>query len=465
MKSALIITLGTREISMSPENLKSFFTEEEIKNFSTHNNFLIPRLFGQAVLDKKKDKKLFNHLEFPIIEAGMDFVKKNAGLPDEIFLVATDQEKEIVGERFWKNDSILYAEVLKILIANKYKKEGGYKFVVPKIKDNVAYLDTMYDFFNNAMKKKDWKGLDQLDNIFLLNQGGIDAINTALMLNCLNRFGKRTTLLSVSERIGSCAKLEFSEQYLHEKEILRATAAIKKYRYAFIKNLDVSDDVRTLSAYAEHRLNFDFDEAEKSLLELSKNQRSYRDSLILELNKLRQNEGELLKELYTNASIKFEQEAYVDFLLRVFRIIEGVVNLKVMNHLDFEFDHVRWDRDINSFLSKSENSGLKTHLDNIKIGGRTLDISKPSIPVLLGILAFYEPQKHAKIEKIRSLSQLRNNSIGAHNFKPVSKKLIEKSLQKQGLTIEDMFSILDEVVGKTEPFKALNEKLFQLLKI
>ena len=465
MRTALIITLGTRDLFLSVENLTTYFSEKEITQFTNEKGFLIARLFGEKLLKRKIDGKLKNLISYPIVQAGLEYViKKTERIPSHIMLIATDQKKELVGDFFWKNDTFAFAQLLQQVIPFKYKKYGSTNIKISKVITNVAYLDSMYDHFSKELNRKNWNLFKDFDKIYLLNQGGIDAINTALMLNCLNIYGNKSILLSVNERLGNCSKLDFTEQYLRENEVLKAISAIKKYRYAFIKNLNLSEDVKALASYGEHRLNFDFDEAETALLELSRKHRTYRDVLIYELNKLKANDSELLRELYANARIKFEQEAYVDFLLRLFRIIEGLTKNKVMCYLDFSFNHSKWDKDFQRFLSQSKNKPLKTHIANIILpNGQKLKVDIPSIPVLLRILEFYDNDSFKKIIKLQGLSQLRNNSIGAHNFAPVSKKFIEKELAKQRLTIKGMFEIIDSLIKPTDTYFELNRKLEEIL--
>lgn len=467
MKTALIITLGTRDVTLNSEDLSYFFDKSEINTFSNPKGFLLARLFGQALLNKKMSSELKKKIELPIVKAGLEFVFGKIGVPTTIILVATDQKAEIVGDRFWQNDTYPFAQVLQQVIPFQFKKFGAFDIRIEKVRDNVAYLDTMYDYFNTALNKKIWKPLVEYDEVFLLNQGGIDAINTALMLNCLNKYGEQTTLLSVNEHLGLCAKLDFAEQYLMDKERLRAISAIKKYRYAFIKNLTVPPIVKSLAAFGEHKLNFDFDEAERALLDdFPRTQRTYRDQLIQTLHILRNSETGLLEELYENAKIKFEQEAYVDFLLRLFRILEGVTKQKVMQYLPFTFNHLKWERDLQRFLNQPENADLKNHLGNYSLpDGRPLILTNPSIPLLLAILAFIDPVAYTDLSRLQGLSQLRNHSIGAHNFKPVSKKLIEKDLNTQGINVTDMFAILDKYLGKPNFYITLNQQLEKHLVI
>lgn len=68
------------------------------------------------------------------------------------------------------------------------------------------------------------------------------------------------------------------------------------------------------------------------------------------------------------------------------------------------------------------------------------------------------------IDKIRPLSQLRNKSIGAHDFEPVSEDLIKQRLSKKGLSIVDVFIKLDNYLSIIEnPFDRINQQILSLL--
>ena len=135
-----------------------------------------------------------------------------------------------------------------------------------------------------------------------------------------------------------------------------------------------------------------------------------------------------------------------------------------MSYLSFPFNHLKWEKDLNRFLNQAPNADLKNHLDNYVLpDGRKLIFTNATIPLLLAILAFFDPVAYTDLSKLQGLSQLRNKSIGAHDFDPVSKKQIEKDLNAQGITISDMFTTLDKYLGKPNFYLNLNQQLEKYL--
>ena len=468
MKIGLIVTLGTRDVAISRQVLEEKFGPEAIAPLYYESNgkhSFLARQGGEFIL--KKFNQIQGKLEFPILQPALEWLFQKHERIDTIVLVGTDQQAPHIGSRYKNNDTLFFADVLKKLLPKRFhKKQDEFDIRIKLLGENVVYLDSMYSQVSEVIRVKPFTSLEQYGQVYLLNQGGIDAINTSLLLNGLNVYGKRLHLLSVNESTRSCNPLRFPEKYLKESTKAKLESYLQTFNYPAIKQLEVNDDVKALSAYAEHRLNFDFERAVFSASHLSQN--SWKDRLILETREIEEEEFELLREVYLNAKIKFEQEAYVDFLFRVFRILEGLAKYYACTKIGLNFNFYSWKKDIQNILDKKDNEALKSFIEAYtldKAGKVKLDLERiPTIPVWIALLEYFDENMASFLKKVRRLADLRNQSIGAHNFNPVSLQLIEQTLEEENMDTSILFEKLDQLFNPRTSFDQINQWIKQLME-
>lgn len=474
MKRALFITIGTRDIAIDKNRLAQVADLKELKEVYKKNSGGREQMLARpgGALIRKHLKELKSDLKLPIIDPFLTYLTRE-GKPDFdlVYLIATNQDAEAVKD-FALTDTIHFATVLKELLPGLYKEAGKSKFDkigILEVKEGVAYLDNMFTYFNKLLKTKSLQVLSNYEEIHILNQGGIDAINYGLLLNSLYLYGNKTRLYNVNERSGLCMPLRFGEQFGYEQEKTKVMQAIKRYDYAFVKSSSISPDVAIWAAYAEARLNFDFDTAHQRLSPLGENHREKQVQELMDIEKVRRTTQELTRELYWNAMIKYKQESYVDFVQRFFRIVEQLAQVKALRYLkglgyDPE-DHFKWSDKIKTYLNLPENNGLKDHLENCLVeGGRKLSLESPTIPVFMNILKYYDQSEFNFITQIEPLSKIRNKGIGAHGFEPVSLKQILGKLELTQIQFEKYL----ETVGKklkvsANPFDRINQIILDML--
>lgn len=463
MKVGLIATLGTRDIRVSRELLEEKFSPAAILPlyYESNGKFAFLARPGGEFLEKHFNQ-IFGELEFPILQPALDWLYRKHKQVDTIILIGTDQPTD-VPDKYRNNDTLYFAEVLKKLIPKRYRgKQQQFNVQAQLIEQDVIYLDSMYSHISKIIREEPYASLGQYDLIYLLNQGGIDAINTSLLLNGLNVYNNRLHLLNVNENTRLCSPLQFPDQYLKENIKAKLESYLDAFNYPAIKSLDVSSDIKALAAYAEHRLNFDFDQAAFELSHLGKN--SWRDKLAMEVRDIRNDEFELLREVYLNARIKFKQEAYVDFLFRIFRIVEGLAKYEACKYIGLDFKTRSWKRDIRDVLDADGNEGLKAFIEGYMLGNMKLDMERmPTIPVWIALLEYFDPNTAAFLSKIRRLADLRNQSIGAHSFNPVSLQLIQDTLQEENMDQEFLFEKLDQLFTPRKSFDQINQWITQLI--
>jgi len=466
MSQIAFITIGTRDLKFDKNMLIEKIGEQAAQacyriNYNSSEVF-IPRTGAEillkdfSVLDKK-------HISLPIIEPFLKLSLMDApGGFDKIFLVATNQAKENAGEQNWSNDTIGFAQIIqKLLAARELNGKKLYPQIeIIEVRENVIYLDSMFAWFKRLFTGKKFHDLESADRIHLFNQGGIDAINYGLLLLSLYSYGSKVQLYNVNEQLEVCTPLEFQQQFGYEQEKKRLMQGLERYDYAAAKYMELSKDLHHMAAYAEARLNFDFDAALQKLGLLSNAHRGWRDQAIAEINAVRSNEQSLTIELFWNAHIRLKQEAYVDFVQRYFRIIEQIAKDEAVKFLDFDYNYLTWLQDFGAFLAKPEQAPLKAVLDQKKENGYPLKIDMANIPVFSAILSHYHPALHQFIEQLRPLAQLRNQGIGSHGFNPIGKRHILEKLKTDNAGLDALLQQTAQLIGAdSNPFDRINQKI------
>ena len=444
--NSLIITTGTRDIQSQKSDIEKALGNKITQQIFINDKAIKARDGGKILFENYN--KIKHLLSFPIIKPTIEYLLCENKKIDLVILIATNQNPPHNG------DTLYFCKIIQMLLPVKYKNKLPDIRII-EINENVTYLDSMYTFWKQQLGKKPFHLLGDAQAIYLHSMGGIDAINTGLTLNCLARYGKKVKVLYVNEKTQTCAPLEFSKLFLSDSEKRKALALLENYNYEAIAELeDLQDDVRIVAQYASHRLNFDFDNASLALTKLSPSQRNIQETLLTETAKFKVQSNKT-KELYWNMLIKFKQKNYVDFLLRFFRLYEELLKNKVLDLYNITgYTQHNWE---SAFIQVIENdSKLKDFLESKKLDYQSND---PSTTLLLALLEY--KQQDEFFSKLQCLTQLRNYSIGAHAFEPVSSFLINEKLKKANIdNIEKVLEVLKTYLNvKDNPYDKLNHDL------
>lgn len=464
MKTALIITVGSRDLQLPRESFIQLFGEADYTLLlDKRQNPYARKMADYLLSEPNRFDKAKAYLLFPIIKPCLDKLKSEGKLPERILFIVTDQPVTVGDFHF--GDTISAAQVLSRLLTATYRLPDKV-FKTFSVKENVNFLDNMYALFESRASMAPFSELKDFDRVLLLNQGGIDAINFGLLFTTIKIFGRKLVQLCVDERTETCFEIGFVQQSLKQSEHEKARAFCLRYTYSAIEALDLEPPIKQIAQYASSRLHFDFDAARKYLDELRDVRfRSFLTEQTAQLVQVSQNESSLLRELYINAKIHYGQAAYVDFLLRFFRIIEEIARTTAVGHIGLaEFNHKEWADELKKRLSLAEFAALKAYLQSVKVGKDELTYLSPTTATFQAINHFYQNPIADFIDTMLPLSQLRNKSIGAHDFEPVSKDLIDTKLAAKQTTIEQVFEKLDAYLQITEnPFDRINNQIISLL--
>lgn len=478
----MIVTLGTRDVTLDGK----IFSEIEFSEDSGDLNgafremkskyILTPRYGGEFLYNNYNVYK--ERLAYPIVQPCVEEVISCNKCIDKIILISTDQQDK----QFNYKDSLYFGKIiLKYLYERNKKHKFFEKIDTIELNGNVADLGEMNKSIDKIMKcNRNFRDLDsQHVKVYIENIGGIDAINTSILINGINKFGNKCEQLYIDGKSGVVYSLGFINEFLLNVDKNKLKFSIKNYDYAscsiIIKNQSKLQQYSVLIQIAQNRLAFNFDTVKKIsneyLKEANDNQKIIDEvkTNLIEVSQMSKNQSTKIKELYINCRIKYIQEQYVDFLLRVFRLEESLSRYTVEKYLNIYTDKSKHG-DFKEFTSKiKENSYLCEYLDSYKVCGTKLTWENNcNVKILSAILDFVIDVNKSKdgqklidnsialnkincvcqlTKTLNKLSELRNKSIGAHGFDGVSRERISDILKKDyNMDINKLFDLIEKTI-------------------
>jgi hypothetical protein len=478
MKTAIFITIGTRDISISSGIDGKEKLKEKIGLFKKDNQ-------SYWLSSPKKDGKIINEafgdfspfVDFPIIKPALEDIIEmgESGIIDIVFLIYTDQERSLVTvkEKFIEKDTSYFAHIAE----KKMKEVFGEK--IKKIKkipvtENVAFYDNMYEFFGNKFNSDSTIRSLARENakVYVLPQGGIASINTTLLLRCAEHFSN-INQLSKPEGFHTPVNSLFPQLFKRNFTKERIRQAIENFDYSVIPNYDYSSLINCLGAYAFKRVTFNFLHARKTLFQYNGMEEKYFISQMMNKTKEIENTEELrYKEWYIMSKINFYQNKYSDFLLKMFNLSENLLKPfaeeKLAGKIIFKAatKHKEW----HELLSRQQND-LKDFLNNYEIEkGNPLQLTRPTRYAYKAIYDFYSSEEqvlefNTKVyDNLEILTKLRNK-VG-HNLVGISKEDLDTTLEEVNSSTDEMIKHIDEYfkLSGFGDYDLINAKIFEHLQ-
>jgi len=462
----LIVTLGDRDLVLKQEI-------EGVKcrqNSFTNKIYLDNNVEGAKILTHQFSK-VFEFIDFPILLPAIDYVLDKHEEIHNLILVGTNQELNAdVSDFHKKKDTYELVQLVKLYVKKKYKPRVA-KILECIVTNDIIYHDIMFDEFAEKLAKPPFD-FRQEDDVYLFAQSGIDAINTALLLNCIEQY-PQTIQLNKPENSSVAFQLHFPEKFYKRLISGKVLHAIENYNYAAVFDLNYDEKVTLFSKYAFSRLTFDFDKAKQYLGQLcheDPNNRSYYINLSNQLDfKETGMEGKLV-EMYISAKVLLKRYAYSDFLVRIFSLTEILLKPKVAALLGGQIkykasdNHQQW----NDLLAVKPD--LLEHLKECKFGKKNLDISYPNKLVYKKIVDFYDKKNNRSdasfdllYNHLSTLSDLRNKV--AHEMIKVNETDINEALKKRKTDLDGVLALADNYFGVNGmgDYDEINQKLVSML--
>jgi len=483
MKNIFAITFGTSDVQFNQDvverhgfiitqNGNIFVLKHREKNIEIslrpnrdrQNYYLLssPRIDGE---------KVYNHIAdfLPVIELPLTLpvIKQIRKTYPELiidcwFLVDTNQDKEKVKEQHWKNDTLFVSRIFKAKLQYVFPDEKDEKFKYHTITEELTNIDKQYlDFRRKCPYIFDLKE-EEINQIFLLPQGGIDQINHALTLQLIKSYGSKVKLYQQAED-QEPKELKFTTYFLNDLAKLQIVSLIKNGQYE-----GASMICKNYLNNASFCSCFDFFSLRK--LCLFEDAKAKANNLKKDLKKLdfirhfSEQYANIQNDVFSNspgkflfksierfyvAEFYFNIKNYTDFTLAFQIFFESFVNyyLNQMNNLDLENKFDEAGKKLLEDLKNTEPQVYEKFVKMIKPeasskGRSKKDILMPTFPVLtLCANYFAEKNGHTSINNmLKIIFEINSNLNGSKRgfgIDILRNKIAHKGI---GVKLRDLFS-------------------------
>lgn len=295
---------------------------------------------GKLIIEQlETGERTADQLSFPILQPTLDYIlRETDNQIDQLILIATNQIKNEAEPWHWNSDTLYYAQIAKAHLTPQYnlQNKSDIKLIGQKPEVNPSLYDEAFRVYEQLLQHY---ANDDVTACYLIISGGIPASNTALLLQGVRYFGSRARLIylakdnknpwesPIGRQITDIMRENSARQFLERFDFTAAARLLAQQRP--LKAIALA-----LCHYASARLWFDFASARSYLGQavddsqgsLRQRLQSIHHSLQTQLDDSQpQREKALLAEIYYNALVAWENERFVDFLGRVVRFQEALI--------------------------------------------------------------------------------------------------------------------------------------------
>lgn len=474
-KNFVIITLGTSDVQIKTELLEN--SDFEIDNFVLrHKENKVPSINLRKNRDRE-DSRLLDQCRRDgalIMEAGVDAYlpildfpltlpairKIIADNPDhqihKWLFVFTNQEDP----KHRSNDTLFVRQIL----ARKLELSYGAlptDFIDFAVTEKVPDIDHQYIQFGLKCRQFLETPEEEVRQVTLLAQGGIDQINQALTLQLTQAFKHKLRLYQKAED-REPSLLIFPQLFLNDLNKQKIFKHLDDYDFGLITGLlshkhPHKDTIDAYSKYAYCKLNLNYTGFPAGIPS------QFKEKPITTETKCR--------DLYLSAKILYKQKDYGNYLFRMYTLLENMYRVKfdqVLGSTDGFFDakyedprieNTAWLALLCDYVAPELVNGLNLagYLASINIGKKSLKVNNPSrllykhgYDFLISSGALNDtPGFVSLLDKAdRILSQLSNfRNKATHNLAPVSIEQLNNAIGKGKL--DELNTVLDQIFNIT----------------
>lgn len=505
MKNILIVTIGNSDVQVkgdvtgtgfqidNQQRSSAFVLKKEglepievVKN-RNYEHYLIakPRLNGEKIAQHFQVYR--PTLDFPIILPVIEQLLADQIQLAEIWLVYTNQ----ADEKQRLNDTLFFKDIIKTEIQNRHP---GIKTVDYEITDDVTNIDYQYkDFLKKG--KEIIRQQHEINKIYLLPQGGIDQINTALTLQFIQLFKDKLVLYQKAENT-QARQMNFPQLFLEDLTREKIIEHIKNYDFRLAVELMLANEgnyksIKKLCKYAADRLELLHDGNAGSIFsfndikEEGDLERVFVNRLKLKYKELSVSEQHAVKlaDVIYQCKICFlVQKDYNKGLVLFFTLIENLIKVELEKLYSPRYDLYKYRKEDKKWLERLSWEGFIEEIDpalfdyikTVKLQhGSPLNLSSPNRLTYFYLYSFLLsndkiPQKIQPDEFDRFFNfceKMAGNRNGlAHNLKGVSESDLNSLLKKFNYTLKTMFDPIDQIAG-TSGFGIYQEIQHKVLEI
>ena len=481
MKNFLIITIGTRDVQLRKDLIEkpdSGFQiisgedndhwkrliragEVELIASKAHEDF--PNYFSAD--NRSIGKSLFENLdlfeeviELPLITPVIDSLLNSGKSIDNILLIYTDQQKGldsgIVKPKNFEKDTLHFKDIIENLLKKRFPEA---EFKGYGITEKVTDIDYQYQHF--AQARDEFIEADDVNQIFLLPQGGIDQINQAVTLQLLQSFKTKVKLYQKAEE-AEATELKFGQYFLYDLNKQKIEKHLRDYDFGMItSDLHPNDQVYHLAQFASKCLDLQYHLLKVNISNLN----SY--SHIIQKG----GDENKLKDLYLSAKINYHQQKYTEFLWKVYTLNETLYKVEVKKVLGKLVDSKGRGSSSSWSVSLDEkNPKFRRIISNHSMpNGDPIDSSRPNRQAFKILMTEFvkagliEMSEH-KLEiyeklkdKLEALASGRNNiahKLGSTSLAQIEAALRPKNKSEIEYKTQDLLADLDALFELSTPF-------------
>jgi len=433
----------------------------------------------------KADPATWDRLAFPVLSVVLDWIVKRTRqrrrVSDEVarkalhltfYLVATSQ----ADPRFAETDTAPLAELVRGWIARQREREryGGADVNIWKFRGNPAAFDETLRFFRDLVMHRALPRIEPEHEVVVNATSGTPALLFGLLVGLEPALPETTQVIVVP--LGAERPLPFALlPELRRLQLFRdARTALLRWEPAlavmFLEQAQAPRPLITFTGALAQRLAFDFSAALSLVDEVIATSTGQLRQLaaqaqaeLLELERAaaralaaREPVPEvyplLLREVWQDTRIAWEQGRYADFLARLFRLEEGALRWAVEQFLALPTG-VEYGSDGRALALPRYREALRNDVTLRTLAERhRIDPDRPpDRHALRALLQHPTLAQKATVRElltasttIATLTQLRNASIVGHGFAPVSAVALEQKLAAAG-TRADPLTLLDQL--------------------
>ncbi len=341
MKAKLIITLGTRDLQIKPE-AEAKYKGEIFRDATGRVNNQIPkyaREFGAYLLEVQEDipdEVDIDDFKLPMLKAALEYIGQKESTFDLVF-IATNQEKNEANVRYWKQDSIHIATFLQKLISEAV---NGNIEVVSIGGSHIQEMGAIYNQMRDELFLDEASPIypQSAERFYVMPQGGIDSINTSLLLNGIE-FYHEAIFLRKSESSDKAEEQIFPLQ--HKQRMLKSNIErlLDSHQfYAVSKLLPQDSDAYKLASFAHRRYILDHEAAWQLWSEINSNKDFLTENV--EFKKavgLSNDRNHVLhakiKDILLSTKVDYENGDYSGALMKLFILQENFMDYLLRDFL------------------------------------------------------------------------------------------------------------------------------------
>jgi len=443
-----------------------------------------PREDGSILWERfRRNNALGELIDLPILRLCIDYIRSlNLGNQLFVYLFYTDQPEHVI---YRVKDTLYFARIAEKWLP-EYFNNLGYEVIVERVAISRRYspVDSfqMLEFFSRRLEEL--VPTNEVTWVFTSQTGGIPTVYEALFLQAIRIYREKCTPLYVLPD-GTVFPVDFRDFLLGTFYREHAKGLVERHYYApaadFLEKLSLPFHA-ALCRHAAFRLLFDLKRAKEVLeslpvdVSLSHEEEKLLADLRQQMDELARDLPEdadrwnerisrleaWIQELYWGIEIAFTHESWTEFLGRIIRFTETILQLV----LEKKFERPA--------SNPSQISQLAGHIQNefrIQINLEKIP-TKTNLNMLHTILREIMQQVNDEIKAvadfvrtIEPLIPLRNHSILGHGFRGISKEEIETVVATQNL-LEACLNVLERLrVPKVEnPYEMIRQVVLSALQ-